>query len=380
LGGMAKVEPINDSFDTEETEVENEERINAGETKREDEEESGAGRGGEDEESRRSHSPTPSLQSSPSPTPPPHPPRRLPQIEVYHVKTVELDMEEEDMVDRHRKPETEEMSGGARCCFGLLTLVAQVLLHGVVALTLYWVIQYRWQDKKGFPFAWRGSEPGDREKQWNLHPVLMITGLIYCAGQAMLVYRSCRCCRRIWNKLLHTMFHLLALPCVVLGFMAAFDYHQERKDKDGAANPIPHFYSVHSWLGLATMAVYAIQFVVGVFSFLLLLCCESATAGFRAALVPLHSTFGTSTFLLAIGTAVAGLTEKAFFELRSELVEDASVTAIAEDPLENLGEEAIFRNTIGAILAALGLLIPAMLTCDSFRRGLPREGLQDARI
>ena len=27
---------------------------------------------------------------------------------------------------RHRKPETEEMSGGARCCFGLLTLVAQV--------------------------------------------------------------------------------------------------------------------------------------------------------------------------------------------------------------------------------------------------------------
>merc|ERR1712117_785139 len=117
-------------------------------------------------------------------------------------------------------------------------------------------------------------------------------------------------------------------------------------------------------------------FVVGVFSFLLLLCCESATAGFRAALVPLHSTFGTSTFLLAIGTAVAGLTEKAFFEL----IEDASVTAIAEDPLENLGEEAIFRNTIGAILAALGLLIPAMITCDSFRRGLPREGLQDARI
>ena len=83
--------------------------------------------------------------------------------------------------------------------------------------------------------------------------------------------------------------------------------------------------------------------MVGVFSFLILLCCESATAGFRAALVPvthyiacsyskllsscpllatlpslpqLHSTLGTSTFLLAIATAVSGLTEKAFFELR----------------------------------------------------------------
>jgi len=279
-------------------------------------------------------------------------------------------------LQRHRKPETEEMSGGARCCFGLLTLVAQVLLHGVVALTLYWVIQYRWQDKKGFPFAWRGSEPGDREKQWNLHPVLMITGLIYCAGQAMLVYRSCRCCRRIWNKLLHTMFHLLALPCVVLGFMAAFDYHQERKDKDGAANPIPHFYSVHSWLGLATMAVYAIQFVVGVFSFLLLLCCESATAGFRAALVPLHSTFGTSTFLLAIGTAVAGLTEKAFFELSVSyphwavgLTSSVGASLPTPSPLPytpKLAEEALVINVMAGVLALLGLVLPVLLWTEAW--------------
>jgi len=41
---------------------------------------------------------------------------------------------------------------------------------------------------------------------------------------------------------------------------------------------------------------------------------------------------------------------------------------------ESLGEEAIFRNTIGAILAALGLLIPCILRCDAFRLGLAREG------
>ena len=108
---MAKVEPINDSFDTEETEVEGEGRLGSSETRREEhreeegEEESreeveGGGEEEEEEEDRRSHSPTPSLQSSPSPTPPPQPPRRLPQIEVYQVRTVELDMEEEDMVDR----------------------------------------------------------------------------------------------------------------------------------------------------------------------------------------------------------------------------------------------------------------------------------------
>ena len=56
--------------------------------------------------------------------------------------------------------------------------------------------------------------------------------------------------------------------------------------------------------------------MVGFFSFLLLLCCESATASFRAALVPIHSTFGVTTFVLAVATACAGLTEKAFFTLR----------------------------------------------------------------
>ena len=56
--------------------------------------------------------------------------------------------------------------------------------------------------------------------------------------------------------------------------------------------------------------------MVGFFSFLLLLCCESATASFRASLVPIHSTFGISTFVLAVAAACAGLTEKAFFSLR----------------------------------------------------------------
>ena len=77
----------------------------------------------------------------------------------------------------------EEMSGGSRCCFGVLALLVQILLHGELALTLYWIIQYRWDPAQGLPFAFRGSQEGDLEKEWNLHPVLMITGFIYCMGQ-----------------------------------------------------------------------------------------------------------------------------------------------------------------------------------------------------
>ena len=234
---------------------------------------------------------------------------------------------------RHRESEDEPLSAGAKCCFGFLFFFSQILLHGVIALILYWVVQFRWKDGEGLPFSWRGGGQLDLEKQWNLHPVLMLTGLIYCMGQgklrfnikflcitqlilAMLVYRACRCCRRIHNKLLHTLLHILAIPCVVFGFLAAWDYHSLRRDKQDNPNPLPHFYSIHSWLGLLTMGLFVLQFLVGVFSFLLLLCCESFTARYRAALVPVHSCVGTATFISATATALVGLTQKTLLQLK----------------------------------------------------------------
>jgi len=210
---------------------------------------------------------------------------------------------------RHRKSEDDEMSGGAKCCFGFLVFIAQFLLHGVLGLTFFWIVQYHSKPEAPWPFSWKR----DPDLEWNLHPVLMVTGFIYFMGQAMLMYRTCRCCRRIWSKLLHTMFHLLAAPCIAIGFVAVWDYHNDRRDSQGNPAPVPHFYSLHSWMGLTTMGLFALQFVVGFFSFLLLLCCESATASFRAALVPIHSTFGITTFVMAVATACSGLTEKAFF-------------------------------------------------------------------
>ena len=166
------------------------------------------------------------------------------------------------------------MSGGAKCCFGFLMVVAQILLHGALGLVLYWVFMFHRKPGQTWPFAWKD----DPAAEFNLHPVLMIAGFIYCMGQgmsfkgspfgkrsynllsaAMLMYRSCRCCRRIWNKLLHTMFHMLAIPCIAVGFIAVWDSHQLRRGDDGLLAPIPDFYSLHSWMGLATMGLFALQ-------------------------------------------------------------------------------------------------------------------------
>ncbi len=78
----------------------------------------------------------------------------------------------------------------------------------------------------------------------------------------MLIYRTCRCCRRLWNKLLHTVFHILAIPCVAVGFLAVLDFHDLRQDQNGKPAPVPHFYSLHSWMGLVTMGLFALQVCV----------------------------------------------------------------------------------------------------------------------
>ena len=90
----------------------------------------------------------------------------------------------------------------------------------------------------------------------------------------MLMYRSCRCCRRIANKLLHTVFHLLAMPCIAIAFVATYDSHTNRTvpcEQGECPAPIPNFYSLHSWMGLTTMGLFAMQVNVRFITFMLFL-------------------------------------------------------------------------------------------------------------
>jgi len=274
---------------------------------------------------------------------------------------------------RHRKVDDEEMGGGARCCFGFLMTLAQILLHGALGLVLYWVFMFHRAEGETWPFSWKE----DAKKEFWMHPVLMIAGFIYFMGQSMLMYRSCRCCRRIWNKLLHTTFHLLAIPCIAMAFIAVYDSHvlntvpDPQDPEKRLPKPIPDFYSLHSWMGFATMGLFALQFIVGFFSFLLLLCCESATASFRASLVPIHSTFGITTFVMAVATSCSGITEKAFFTLRNGLYGqwvkhvdlDFSDGAMTADQFQ----EALVINSLGGCLIALLFVVPILLLHPRFR-------------
>jgi len=121
------------------------------------------------------------------------------------------------------------------------------------------------------------------------------------------------------------------------------------------------------------MGLFALQFLVGFFSFLLLLCCESATASFRAALVPIHSTFGITTFVMAVATACCGLTEKAFFSLSSVNYSKwvpflmKSMRSPDIEYTKEMFEESMIVNAMAAALIGLAVVMPILVLHPKFR-------------
>merc|ERR1711988_1233928 len=256
---------------------------------------------------------------------------------------------------RIRQTEEEQKASLAtKCCFGFIYVIAQIFLHAPVALILFWIIQYKALNNK--PFAWRVSAlddpqtdpPEDPEEYlkdleltWNLHPLLMVTGFIYFVGQGMLVYRTCSCCPRLVSKILHAGLYLLAVPCIVLGFLAVFNWKTFRTTLDRAADPRFHFYSIHSWLGLAAIATFSLQLLLGLFSFLL---------------------------LLAVSSAVCGLTEKALFIGRDYIKwTDVVQNLTPWTDFSNEQQQSLILNVTAASLGVLAVLMTILLWYPKFR-------------
>ncbi|KAH7962368.1 hypothetical protein HPB52_015746 [Rhipicephalus sanguineus] len=136
-------------------------------------------------------------------------------------------------------------SAAMKALFYLLLFLAEVLLFGTITLLIYWIFNYQGG------VAWAN----DIKKQFNLHYILMTGGFIFLNGHAMLVYRSFTCCKKIYNKLLHTIFFVLSISAITIGIVSAFMAHNSKADPK-------HFYSLHSWIGLGTMGLFAFAGIV----------------------------------------------------------------------------------------------------------------------
>lgn len=196
-------------------------------------------------------------------------------------------------------------------------------------------------------FMWDGSS-----KEFNWHPVLMTSGLVVLYGLSSVVYRV----PLTWGhsklpwKLLHAGLMLLALLLSVVGLCAVFDFHNK--------NNIPNMYSMHSWIGLGAVVLFALQWVSGFSAFLL----PCSPLSFRKLLKPVHVWLGGSILTLSVAACVSGINEKLFFVLKG----DNHTAAYS-----NLPPEAVLANALGVLIVVFGLVVLRILTNNDWQRPEP---------
>ncbi|KAF3788431.1 putative transmembrane ascorbate ferrireductase 2 [Nymphaea thermarum] len=172
-----------------------------------------------------------------------------------------------------------------------------------------------------------------------VHPVLMFVGFILFSGEvcvryndvgimstAIMAYKTVREERRK-RKLVHLALHLLAGLMGLIGVIAAFKYHGESE--------LPNMYSLHSWLGMATICLFGLQWLIGFVTFWY----PGAAILTRTRFRPWHIFSGLTIFIMAICSAETGLVSKAQF---------LSLT---------LGDEALMIKMIGLTVLLFGISV-----------------------
>ncbi|XVE74561.1 hypothetical protein DITRI_Ditri12bG0026900 [Diplodiscus trichospermus] len=171
-----------------------------------------------------------------------------------------------------------------------LTIFAH--LFGILAfiLMLVWLLHYR----GGIEYD---SYNGDRV--FNVHPFLMFCGFIFLAGEAMMVYKTVPA-RHYAQKVVHLMLQLGAFVLGVVGICAVFKFHDMVNIED--------VYSLHSWIGIGTISLFALQWLGGLMAFMF-----PQPELTRKTMLPWHVCGGRALLYMSIAAALTGLMEKATF-------------------------------------------------------------------
>lgn len=145
-------------------------------------------------------------------------------------------------------------------------------------------------------------------------------------------------------KLAHAVIHLIVFALTLIALQVVFDL------------PQPNMYSLHSWLGLSAVIIFCLQYAAGFMAYL----APGMRIKYKVALMPFHIYFGLFGFVLAIASAVTGLTEKAIFALDSNYAQ--------------LSAAAVLPNLIGVFFVIFGGLVVYLTTEPAYKRmALPED-------
>ena len=145
------------------------------------------------------------------------------------------------------------------------------------------------------------------------------------------------------TKAIHSLVMLLGLGVAVPGVWAVWESHSL------AQPPIPHMFSLHSWLGLTTLVMMASQLILGLSIFLF----PCASSRIRGQYRHTHVYFGLAFIIMATAASLIGLTEEAIFSLSSEY--------------PHLPGKGILLNLIGIFLSIFTATVLYISTKQSFK-------------
>ncbi|XP_010032611.2 probable transmembrane ascorbate ferrireductase 2 [Eucalyptus grandis] len=213
--------------------------------------------------------------------------------------------------------------------------IIRVMGITIISLVLIWAVHFR----GGLALV-----SDDKDLIFNVHPVLMVIGLILLNGEAMLAYKTVSG-RKSFKKLVHLTLQLLAFCLSMVGIWAAWKFHNEKG--------IDNFYSLHSWLGLGCILLFGIQWALG----FVIYWYPGGSRTSRGTLLPWHVFFGVYIYALAIATALTGFLEKATFLQTKEVISRYS-------------PEALLMNSLGILVVVLGgFIVLAILAPASGKVG-----------
>ncbi|GAQ86975.1 hypothetical protein KFL_003230200 [Klebsormidium nitens] len=213
----------------------------------------------------------------------------------------------------------------------LLTKIGEVSVQVLGILSLLLVIVWSVHFRGGL--AWSIENKG---LIFNWHPILMVTAFVFLASEGVLAYRLFPGTHQL-KKAIHLTVQLVALIIAAVGITAAFRFHNESKP------PIDNLYSLHSWFGVTTYSLFALQWLGGCYTFWY----PGAAPPTRSWFLPYHASLGIFIYILALTTASQGILEKLTFLQSGGAIGRRST-------------ETILANCLGLVIFALGGVVLAL--------------------
>ena len=169
----------------------------------------------------------------------------------------------------------------------------------------------------------------------------MSIGFLFLYGNGLLVFRLFKQqqASRQTIKLTHAVINGAAGVFAILGLIVVFVYH--------IGPGFSNLYSLHSWIGLFTVILYVVNFILGlVISFV-----PQTPGWIRSLFMPYHIFAGIALIALIVVSFISGLVEKSLFVSYGEGV-----------TYSDLPSQAVIINILGMIILAFGLLAGFLVT------------------